>query len=239
MTRQYEAPVTGEDGSERHPAFGIASISRIHATPGQVLFQSDLRHSEYIEITLSEASRKRDLKHDWVHPERVLAKFCMSMSQFASFVASAGTEGIPVTISYDHGDRPGLLPESRLALTSAEVRAAAEKAFRDIQAAEAAYEQALAEKAPAAVRNQLLRTLRSAIANAAPNVVYASRQLAEHAEDVVEKSRADIEAMISAAQAGKTAIDGGFLAIQSPVHTQEPDRQPEQPEQETAHERDE
>ena len=217
MTRQYEAPVTGDDGSERHPAFGVARISRIHATPGQVLFQSDLRHSEYIEVTLSEAARKRDLKHDWVHAERVLARFCMSMSQFASFVASGGTEGVPVTISYDHGDRPGLLPASRLALTSAEVRAAAGKAFQDIQAAEAAYEQALAEKAPAAVRNRLLRTLRSTIANAAPNVDYASRQLAEHAENVVEKSRADIEAMISAAQAGRTAVESSLLAIPSPV----------------------
>jgi hypothetical protein len=215
MTKQYQAPVTGEDGSEHHPAFGLVRFSRIHAAPGQVLFQSDLRHSEYIEITLSEASRKRDLKHDRVHTERVLAKFCMSMSQFASFVASGGTEGVPVTISYDHGDRPGLLPESRLALTSAEVRAAAGKAFQDIQAAEAAYEQALAEKASAAVRNQLLRTLRSAIANAAPNVDYASRQLAEHAEDVVEKSRADIEAMISAAQDRQAAAES-ILVIQPP-----------------------
>ena len=123
MPKQYEAPVTGDDGYERHPAFGIARISRIHATPGQVLFQSDLRHSEYIEVTLSEAARKRDLKHDWVHAEHVLAKFAMSMSQFASLVASGGTEGVPVTIDYDHGDRPGLLPESRLALTSAEVPA--------------------------------------------------------------------------------------------------------------------
>lgn len=223
MPRQYEAPVTGDDGYERHPAFGIARISRIHATPGQMLFQSDLRHSEYIEVTLSEATRKRDLKHDWVHAERVLVKFAMSMSQFASLVASSGTEGVPVTIDYDHGGRPGLLPESRLALTSAEVRAAAEEAFQDIQAAEAAYEQALAGKAPAAVRNKLLGTLRAAIANAAPNVDHASRQLAEHAEDVVEKSRADIEAMVTAAQDRNAVIEGSsLLAIQPAEHTREP-----------------
>lgn len=223
MPKQYAAPVTGDDGFARHPAFGMARVSRINATPGQVLFQSDLRHGEYIEITLSEAARRRDLKRDWLHPERVLVKFCLSLSQFASLVASVGTEGIPVTISYDHGDRPGLLPESRLALTSTEVRAAADQAFQDIQAAEAAYEQALSEKAPAAVRSQLLRNLRSAIANAAPNVAYAAAQLAEHAENVVEKSRADIEAMVAASRDARAVTESDPLpAIQPPAPGREP-----------------
>jgi hypothetical protein len=200
MPKQYEDYVTGADGFDRHPAFGMARINRITATPGAALFQSDIRHGEYIEITLAEAERKRDLKHDWVHARRTLVKFAMSMSQFASFVSSGGTEGIPVTIEYDHGDRPGLNLESRLALTTAEVRKAAREAFEDIKAAQKAYQQALADKAPAAVRNAALRDVEIAIANAEPNVDYASKQLTEHAEKVVEKSRADIEAMVAAAQ---------------------------------------
>lgn len=198
--KSTENPVTGEDGSEHHPAFGMARVGRIMSTPGQVLFQSDIRHGEYIEITVSEASRRRDLKHDWVHPEQVLIKFCLSIAQFASFIASSSTEGVPVTIGYDHGDRPGLPAGSRLALTSTEVHAAAHEAFRHIQEAEAAYEEALTGKAPAAERKRLLANLRAAIRGAVPNVDYAADQLTRHAEEVVEKSRADIEAMAAAAR---------------------------------------
>lgn len=200
MPKQREDHTTDEEGWERHPAFGMARVSRVHAAPGEVLFQSDVRHGEYVEVTVSEAARKRDLKHDWVHPECVLVKFSMSMSQFASFVASGGTEGVPVTLGWVGGDRPGLRPASRLALTTAQVRAAAHDAYAGIEAAEAAYEKGLEDKVPAAERKRLLGNLRAAVKNAESNVEYAARKLTEHAEDVVEKSRADIEAMIAGAQ---------------------------------------
>lgn len=206
MPVPHEDPVTDEEGQERHPAFGMARVSRVSATPGKVLFQSELRHREYIEVTLSEAARQRDLNRDWVYAEQVLVKFSMSMAQFASLVASGGTEGVPVTIEYDHGARPGLTMESRLALTAAEAQSAAHDAFRHIEEAEAAYEAALAAKEPAGKRRQLLADLRAAIRNAAPNVDYAARQLAEHAENVVETSRADIEAMAGLAAQRQQAL---------------------------------
>lgn len=208
MPKQCEDYTTDENGDESHPAFGLASIHRIRATPGEVLFQSDVRHSEYIEVTLSEATRHRELKHDWVFPRKVLVKFAMSMSQFASFVASGGDSGVPVTIEYDHGDRPGLTMESRLALTAAEVKTSAHAAFERIKVREAEYEAALSNKAPAAERKKALANLKYAIANAASNVDYAAKRLTEHAEDVVEKSRADIEAMaIAAAQNGQLSAE--------------------------------
>lgn len=212
MPKQTEDPVTGEDGYEHHPAFGIARFNRVHSNPGAVLFQSDLRHGEYIKVTVSEAERERRDGHDWVHATRTLLQFDMSMSQFASFISSGGTEGVPVTISYDHGGRPGLTMDSRLARTSAEVHAAAEKAFREIREAKEAYEQAVDNKEPAAFRKLAWARLSAAIRNATPNVDYASTQLARHAEEVVEKSRADVEAIVAAAQA-RQGITGEILGI--------------------------
>jgi hypothetical protein len=205
MPKERTDPVTDPDGDEHHPAFGLASVHRIQATPGEVLFQSDLRHREYVLLEVYEATRKRDLKHDWVHSHKKVIEISMSMTQFASFVASGGTSGVPVTIDYvgagDHGlgHRPGLNPESRLALTSEEVRAAAARAYEDIKEALKKYEWELTQPGvgSAAARRNALRDLRASIVNAAPNVDYATRQLDEHAEAVVEKSRADIEAMVT------------------------------------------
>lgn len=207
-----------------HPAFGIIGVHRVSATPGKVLFQSDLRHPQYIRITVSEAARKRDLKHDWVHPGRMICEVSLSMSQFASFVASAGTEGIPCTIEFtgsgasDPGQRPGLNPAPRLALTHDEVRAAASEAYGGIQEALTAYETALEGKEPAAARRTALGNLRAAVVNAAPNVDYAAAKLDEHAEEVVEQSRGDIEAMVTQAAERLGISPSGIQAIEAARH---------------------
>jgi hypothetical protein len=226
MPKRYEDFTTDEHGDEHHPAFGMARFNRIYSNPGAVLFQSDLHHQEYIEVTLSAATRKRDLKTDRVHAGKTLVKFAMSMAQFASFMASGGTEGVPVTIGYDHGDVPGLVMAPRLAVTTSEVRAAAHEAYAAIQRAEAEYWAAADARppVPAAERKRLRANLQAAIRNAAPNVEYAAKQLTEHAEAVVEMSRADIEAMVASAQ-GKQ----GQAALAAPVTsiTEGPGGEPE------------
>lgn len=203
MPKERTDPVTAGNGDEEHPAFGLIGVHRISSTPGEVLFQSDLRHSEYIRLEVHEATRKRSLKHDWVHPGKLLCEVSMSMSQFASFVASGGTIGVPCTIDFagsgsnEQGSRPGLNPAPRLALTHEEVRAAAAEAYGRIQDKLKVYEATLENsgKGSAAAQRAALRDLRAVVANAAIDVAYAAQVLDEHAEAVVEKSRADIEAM--------------------------------------------
>lgn len=206
MPKQYEDYTTDADGDESHPAFGAVSLHRISSNPGAVLFQSDVRHPEYMRIAVHEATRKRDLSHDWVHPERMVCEISLSMAQFASFVASTGQgSGVPCTIEWtgtgtqEAGGRPGLIPAPRLSLTHDEVRAAADKAFERIKEAEAELQEAMTAKppVPAAERKRLLANLHYAIENATPNVAYAARKLDEHAEAVVEQSRADIETMVT------------------------------------------
>jgi hypothetical protein len=229
MPKDRTAPVTQPDGDEEHPAFGVIGVHRVHSTPGEVLFQSDLRHQEYIVLRVSEASRKRDLKRDWVHPGRRVCEVSMSLAQFAAFVSSGGTEGVPCTIEFagsgsrEPGQRPGLLPASRLSVTNAEVRDAAHKAYEGIQEALAEYEQALADpQCRAAARRSALATLRNRVGNAAGNVEFAAQALDEHAENVVATSRADIEAMAAQAaqrlglpSAAPLAISGAPRAIAS------------------------
>jgi hypothetical protein len=208
MPKERTEPTENEHGDEVHPAFGLISVHRITATPGEVLFQSDLRHHEYIRVEVHEASRKRDLKHDWVHPHRLVCEVSMSMAQFASFVASGGTTGVPCTIeraytgSYPPGDRPGLNPQPRLALSHEEVRAAANEAYEGIKVALAAYQETLklTGKGSAAAQRSALGNLNAATANAARNVAWAAKVLDEHAESVVEMARVDIEAMAAEAK---------------------------------------
>lgn len=190
MSRE-ELAVTTDGEENTHPAWALIGANRVSSSPpGATLFASDIRHQHSVIIHITQASRRRNLLRDWLHGRRQLIEVQLSEAQWASFVSSMNSgQGVPCTLLHVQGEQiPGVPFEPRLKQSMDEVRNAADKAFEHIKEAFDAY----AEKKNAGN----LRTLKYAIANATANVVFAGDSLTEHAEEVVEKSRADIEAMI-------------------------------------------
>ena len=196
-------PTVDENGDERHPAWAMISASRSQGS-GAVLFDSDVKHMHTIHVRLSTASRRRDLQRDWLHAEKEIVEIQMSEAQWASFVSTMNTgSGVPCTLRrHDGMPLPGVEYEPRLKQSMDETRGAAERAFAEVAEAFAAYE----EKKNAAN----LRTLKYAIQNAPANVAFASESLAGHAEHVVQRARADIEAMVTS-KAAQLGIEPGDL----------------------------
>lgn len=186
-----EEPVIDADGDESHPAFGLVSVNRRSCSPGAVLFDSEITHQRVVVLQVHGATRKRGLNRDWIHPERApKIEIEMSEAQWASLVSSFGTQGTPCTLTFTQED--GRLPEipfaPRLEISQQEVREAAHEQYaRALDAL-----QAVEEKATKAN----VRALRIALENASANVEYTARTMTEHAENVVTKARADIEAMV-------------------------------------------
>jgi hypothetical protein len=217
-------PKTHANGDESHPAFGMIGASRVSVAGGlhngSVLFDSDVAHQQLIRVTLSRAVRKRDGMQDRTHAIRELFEVDMSMAQWASFVSSMNVgDGVPCTIRRTETDRdvPGLEHAPRLAVSMQETRDAARDAFAFIKAARDAYE--ATPSSPAKAKKEALSKLHYAIENAAPNVDYAGKVLVEHTENVVQRARADVEAMVvsKAAQLGlDPATVASPLAIASP-----------------------
>lgn len=194
-----QAPTLDEHGSEVHPAFGAIRAARISSNPGAVLFDSEITHSHTVRVTVSGMSRGRDLNHDWLHADsKPLLEVEMSEAQWASFVSSMNTSAVPCTIRAKETDWnvPGLEFAPRLAVSAKETREAATRAFSQIKAAMAALEEAQESKAGAKVIREKMRTLHYAIENAPANVEFASESLTKHTENVVQKARVDIEAMV-------------------------------------------
>lgn len=192
-------PTANEYGDEVHPAFGYITAHRISSTPGSVLFDSEIRHTQFVRVTLGRMSRKRDLRHDWLHPSGglPLVEVDMSEAQWASFVSSVNTSAVPCTlrVTENQHDIPGLEFAPRLALSAKEAKDAAREAFEEIKEAFDALE-ALDSRAGVKARKEAMRTLRARIQNAVPNVDFATSSLSKHTENVVQKARADIEAMV-------------------------------------------
>ena len=189
MPRDIQPPTTNERGDEVHPAFAMIRAARV--TGNATLFDSDTKHNHYVVVTIETATRQRSLNRDWIHGHRRLIEVAMSEAQWAGFVSSMNTSGVPATLTYTEAD--GLLPElpfePRLAMSMQETRDAADRVFTRAREALAAYE------AHKTVAN--LRALRAALDNAGSNVEFAAQSLSEHAENVVQKARADVEAFVT------------------------------------------
>jgi len=189
MPRNTSPIEVDERGNERHPAFGRIRANRVSNMPGSVLFDSDIRHQHSIIIEVSTASRKRDLSRDWIHDEKQVLAIELSEAQWGAFVSSIGSSGVPCTINAREGTLIDSLPyQPRMAASMAEVSEAADEVFGKIQAALTAYEE---HKTAANLRN-----LRAAVRSAEPNLTYVAKSLAEHTEGVVQRAKADIEAMV-------------------------------------------
>lgn len=189
--RETAAPTVDERGAETHPAWGLVGASRVSSGGlGASLFDSDIRHGHYVAVRLSRASRRRDLNRDYKHGEEQLVEITMSEAQWASFVSTMNVgQGVPCTIERIGMERmPGVEHEPRLAVSMDEVANASAKAIEEIQTAFEAYEKH---------RTKANRdTLKHAIANAPSNMQFAAKSLSEHAENVVQRARADVEAMV-------------------------------------------
>lgn len=192
MSRETQKPTLDERGDETHPAFGLIGASRVsNSPPGATLFDSDIRHAHTVIVRIKAATRKRDLNRDWIHGRREFVEVEMSEAQWASFVSSMNSgDGVPCTIRRN-GEQlivPDLPYDPRLAHSIDEVRSAAHRAVAEIGEAFEAY------KAHKTAAN--LRALRIAIDHVEPNTTYAAQSLTQHAENVVQKARADIEAFV-------------------------------------------
>lgn len=201
MTREVQQPTVNEHGDEVHPAYGLLGAHRVTSNPGAVLFDSEITHNDIVVVRLYHAGRKRDLHHNWIHESssRPMFEVAMSEAQWASFVSSMNIgSGVPCTIeaTQEKFSIPGLPHKPVLGESLAEVRGAAQETFEDIRRARDAYESAIERKAPAKEIKELRSTLHYAIENAVPNITFAATSLNRHAENVVQKARADVEAMV-------------------------------------------
>lgn len=207
MPRDTKQPSLNKYDREVHPAWGLIGASRVQTSPpGAALFDSDIRHGHTVIVRVGTASRTRSLHHDHHMRDQEFLEVEMSEAQWASFVSSMNTgDGVPCTIRRreDQIAIPGVPFEPRFEQSMDEVRNAANEALAKIKEAFK-----VVEEKPTKAN---IKTLRYAIENTPANLAFAGKSLTEHAENVVQKSRADVEAMVLG-EARRLGIDPADLA---------------------------
>ncbi len=205
MKRDIVAPTIVEESHSRkdevvhsHPAYGMIAASRVSSNPGAVLFDSDIRHGHYVTVKIETCTRHRNLMRDWFFGRKRLIEVAMSEAQWASFVSSMNTSGVPCTITARENDPfiPELPYEPRLRESMDEVTNAASKATERIEAAFAEVQEVFDGNGGKKAMREALHSLRHAMGSVRSNMKFAGDSLEEHAENVVQKARVDIEAMV-------------------------------------------
>jgi len=194
----HDPVIDAAQGDEIHPAFGVAVVTR-RSGGGRSLFQSDLLHNETISLSVHEATRRRDLNHDWVHPGRELVEIEMSLAQWGSLVSSMGLgSGVPVTIRRTEHNAfvPEIPHQPRTAESLREVREVTDRMYAEVRAATATLHEAIHEKKGVRATKEALSALERAVASAGNNAQFTVDSLVEAGEQVVAQARADIEAHV-------------------------------------------
>ena len=223
MGRPIEEPVITPDGrggtKASHPAFG--AISMFHTSGYQSMFGSDFKHMHYISFELSEADLHRDLSHDHHYAKRVIARWRMSMAQFAQLAGQVGTHsGVPVTLEY----RPD--PEAKLYscpdfplrdendLFAVEGSAALDEALAALNDLEAKVRDATSGL-PKSKAAKLLGDVQHARAKLNSTLPFIEKSFRERMEERVQKAKTEIASWTSATLARlglqSTAIEAPLI----------------------------
>jgi hypothetical protein len=89
---------------EKHPAYGMASISTINISKELVLFGSKIKHNTFIELKIERAEKKKSIYYDHYFGKKPLIKVHLSPSQFAGLLTQSNTPGVPCTIDFIQGE---------------------------------------------------------------------------------------------------------------------------------------
>jgi hypothetical protein len=192
-----------EYGDEEHESWLLVGAHKISG--GTRLFDSEISHQHWIRVHVSRCSRKRDLKHDWLHQTDLICEFDMSEAQWGAFVSSFGHgTGVPATLTFLQG--VGMVPEapfeSRLAQSVKEVHEAGKESMQKVQESYERLQAAFDRGAGKKEMRELLMNHKYVVQNVPANMKFAADSLTEHAENVVTKAKADIEAMVLRAEEG-------------------------------------
>jgi hypothetical protein len=198
---------------ERHPSFGLVSISRVQSGGGRHLFESPFGHQHFITLSIKRARRQRtDLHDDFLMADEELVEVSMSEVQFATMVTSLNMgQGTPCTISRFDGR---LVDEPPAPITKKTFEKEGKEHFTDLVKMAKELE-GLVNMKPADVKapeREKIRILALHLLQGLTcNMEFFQKQFQQTMDKVVGVAKAEIQAHIAAVVQGaglKALVDG-------------------------------
>lgn len=91
------------ENERKEDYMGRISWSRVMCSLPQPMFGTEIKTSNPVKIVISNASEERELNHNWFFTKERIVELEMTPIQWAEFLTSGNTEGVPCTLKYIRG----------------------------------------------------------------------------------------------------------------------------------------
>jgi len=200
-----------------HPAYGQIGAYRTTGG-GRTLYGSDLRHQNYMVITIRRSELHRSLSRDWHMGRNELIEISLSEAQWATFVSTPNS-GLGVTCTLDRvagePEIPNIPRRREVEVAKDELYERTKKMAAKVTDTIADVQGEIGSSLSKKRREAIIKRLRKLEQDLGANVPYYVEQFEEHMEGVVEDAKIEANAYVQniVQRAGLDAL-GGAMPLQ-------------------------
>jgi hypothetical protein len=173
----------------------MIQVHRTNST-GSHLVGSDIEHQQYITLKISKAIYERNLKNDWWFDRDNIIEVSMTLSQWAEFISSPNTSGVPCTIDRIQGKRLWEEEEvpfiDKIKLHDEEFKKHWRNSIKEMKNLIANLSDSFENKESRKTQRELIHELEILINHFIPNEKFAINEFEEHIEKRVNQAKTEI-----------------------------------------------
>ena len=170
---------------------GMVSWSKSYNASPRNLFGTEIKTDNPITLKISKAEETRDLSRNWYHSLGQIVEIEMSPIQWAEFLTSGNTSGVPCTIRYIGGQRMSDPKETEI---FNDYNEEVEEHFDKFKEIEDVVKSAIDSKKPMGLKD--LSSLLNKIHNAIAKVDFVRDSFKEDMGKIVGKAKAEFNAYV-------------------------------------------
>lgn len=175
--------------------YGMIQVHRTNST-GSHLVGSDIEHQQYVTLKISKAIYERNLKNDWWFDRDNIIEVSMTLSQWAEFISSPNTSGVPCTLDRIQGRCLWKEEEvpfvDKIKLHDEEYKRHWKKNIAELKNLINNLSDSFENKESRKTQRELIHQLDLLIKNFIPNEKFAINEFEEHIERRVNQAKTEI-----------------------------------------------
>lgn len=180
--------------------YGMISVARTNSN-GTHLVGSDIEHQQFVTLKIHTAEYERHLLNDWYFPQDSIIEVSMSLSQWAEFISSPNTTGVPCTLERIQGKclwKEEAVPFiDKIKLHEEEYESRWKSVLRDLYSTASRLQTLFEEKSSRKEQREAIQKLVNMLKSFEPNEKYALEEFEEHVEKRINQAKTELSNYIA------------------------------------------
>lgn len=170
---------------------GMIGWSKSYNSSPRSMFGTEIKTENPITLRISHAEESRNLSRNWYYPQKQIVEIEMSPIQWAEFLTSGNTSGVPCTIRYIGGQK---MSEPKDTEIFNDYNEEVEEHFDKFKEIEDIVKGAIDSKKPMGMKD--LSVLLNKIHLAMANVDFVKNSFKEDMNKIITKAKAEFNAYV-------------------------------------------